>query len=115
MRGDIWRFSSSWSGAGAIAAPLYAVGTGKDKQIKSAKVTLVNAAGVEVGTVKLKEKHGVVVVEGEAEGLTPGFHGFHVHTIGSAWGPTFAYGVSAHFNPAARTTRTTPVTCRCCS
>ena len=83
-------------GAGAIAAPLYAVGS--DKQVKKAEATLVGAAGAPVGVVGLKEKHGMVEVEGEVRGLTAGFHGFHVHTVGSCVGPTFA-SAGGHLNP----------------
>jgi Cu-Zn family superoxide dismutase len=80
-----------------LPSPLYAVGTGKPKQIKSAKVTLVNGAGVKIGTVKLKEKHDVVEVKGEVEGITPGFHGFHVHAIGSCVAPGFT-SAGPHFD-----------------
>jgi Cu-Zn family superoxide dismutase len=83
-------------GAGAIAAPLYAIGS--DKRVKKAKATLVDAAGATVGVVRLKEKHGMVEVDGEVSGLTAGFHGFHVHTIGSCVGPTFA-SAGGHLNP----------------
>jgi Cu-Zn family superoxide dismutase len=84
-------------GAGAVAAPLYAIGTGKE--IKKAKATLVSTTGATLGVVKLKEKHGVVEVEGEAEGLTPGFHGFHVHTTGICDGTTGFMSAGGHFNP----------------
>jgi Cu-Zn family superoxide dismutase len=83
--------------SGAIAAPLYAIGTGKE--IKKAKATLVDTTGAKLGVVKLKEKHGVVEVEGEVEGLSPGFHGFHVHTIGSCDGATLFVSAGGHFNP----------------
>jgi Cu-Zn family superoxide dismutase len=84
-------------GAGAVAAPLYAIGTGKE--IKRAKATLVSTTGAKLGVVKLKEKHGVVEVEGEVEGLAPGFHGFHVHTIGLCDGATGFTSAGGHFNP----------------
>jgi Cu-Zn family superoxide dismutase len=32
------------------------------------------------------------------EGLTPGFHGFHIHTIGSCVAPDFV-SAGGHFNP----------------
>lgn len=45
-------------------------------------VTLYGVSGEEVGWVKMRERHGKIVVKGTAHGLTPGFHGFHVHATG---------------------------------
>jgi Cu-Zn family superoxide dismutase len=38
-----------------------------------------------------------VIVRGEAEGLTPGFHGFHVHAVGQCVAPFASAG--GHYNP----------------
>ncbi|NLE80371.1 MAG: superoxide dismutase family protein [Rhodococcus sp.] len=43
--------------------------------------TLKDASGAEVGTATFTESDGGVKVELTAEGLTPGFHGFHVHSV----------------------------------
>jgi Cu-Zn family superoxide dismutase len=83
-------------GAGAIAAPLYAVTS--DKPVKKAEATLVDASGNVVGTVDLHEKHGMVEVKGKVDGITPGFHGFHVHSIGDCTGPAFT-SAGGHLNP----------------
>ncbi|MFW6774002.1 superoxide dismutase family protein [Nocardioides sp. CPCC 205120] len=45
-------------------------------------VSLQDLEGTEVGTVTLTEEEDGTRVEVEVEGLTPGFHGFHVHTVG---------------------------------
>ncbi|WP_277499195.1 superoxide dismutase family protein [Nocardioides sp. ChNu-99] len=45
-------------------------------------VSLQDVEGTEVGTVTLSEAEEGTRVEVEVEGLTPGFHGFHVHTVG---------------------------------
>jgi Cu-Zn family superoxide dismutase len=80
----------------AVAAPLYAVG-GPDKPVKKAEATLLDLSGHEVGTVELKQEHGVVKVKAKFDALPAGFHGFHVHTVGDCTPPfTAAMG---HLNP----------------
>lgn len=54
-----------------------------------AEVRLRNAAGQEIGEVKFDQDRDGVSVDVEVYGLTPGFHGFHVHTVGSCVGPDF--------------------------
>lgn len=82
--------------AGAVTAPLY----GNDETSSSrnhVKVTLHNAAGAEIGFVKLSKQGGKVIVRGEVSGLTPGFHGFHVHAVGQCAPPFTSAG--GHYNP----------------
>jgi Cu-Zn family superoxide dismutase len=45
-------------------------------------VPLKKADGSSAGTVNLAEKDGVVVVNIQVRGLTPGFHGVHLHSVG---------------------------------
>jgi Cu-Zn family superoxide dismutase len=63
-------------------------GRAKSK-IKRASAVLVNAAGQRVGRVTLVQRRGKVLVAVRARGLTPGFHGFHVHTVGKCEAPGF--------------------------
>jgi Cu-Zn family superoxide dismutase len=63
-----------------------------------AVVVLRTGAGNLAGTVALARLGGKVVVSVSARGLTPGFHGFHVHTIGSCVAPAFT-SAGGHFNP----------------
>ena len=44
--------------------------------------TLVDAKGTEVGKAEFSDDEGGVKVKVEVTGLPPGFHGFHVHSIG---------------------------------
>lgn len=46
-------------------------------------VRLTSAEGGEAGTVKLTPAGEQVEVEAEVTGLTPGFHGFHIHETGT--------------------------------
>lgn len=64
-----------------------------------AEARLRNAAGQEIGEVKFKQERDGVSVEVDVHGLTPAFHGFHVHTVGSCVGPDFV-SAGGHFNLA---------------
>jgi Cu-Zn family superoxide dismutase len=62
-----------------------------------ARSTLRNAAGVEVGSVKLEQEGDSVKLKVKVEGtVAPGFHGFHVHTTGNCAPFSSAGG---HYNP----------------
>jgi superoxide dismutase, Cu-Zn family len=68
---------------------------------KRATATLVDGTGAKVGKVTLYQWRGKVTVAGRVKGLTPGFHGFHIHTIGQCVPPFTSAG--GHFNPGATT------------
>ena len=95
------------AGALLIGGPVGANGKGSSALVARLK----NAAGADVGTVKLRSHHGIVRVTARATGLTPGFHGFHVHTTGlcnpqakdttGATVPFFSAG--GHYNPGTKT------------
>ena len=66
------------------------------------RVELVGVDGSAVGWVMLHEMRDKVVVSGLAQGLTPGFHGFHIHAVGvcdpaAPTGPFMSAG--GHYNP----------------
>jgi Cu-Zn family superoxide dismutase len=82
--------------AAVLTAPLYGSG-GSSSSRKHVKVDLVDANGADVGFVKLTKQGGKVIVRGEVEGLTPGFHGFHVHSVGQCVAPFTSAG--GHYNP----------------
>jgi Cu-Zn family superoxide dismutase len=66
-----------------------------------ASAALQDASGASVGLVRLTEgRDGSVVVQVTAQNLTPGFHGFHIHTIGLCTPPDFT-SAGGHYNPAA--------------
>jgi superoxide dismutase, Cu-Zn family len=72
---------------------------------RTATATLRNAAGQRIGQVYFKEKRrdGSVLVFGRADGLAPGFHGFHVHQTGQCVAPFTTAG--GHYNPDGATHR----------
>ena len=61
---------------------------------------LINAAGVQIGTVRAWQTTGGVTFRIVAEGLPHGVHGLHVHSVGRCDGPDFA-SAGPHWNPAA--------------
>jgi superoxide dismutase, Cu-Zn family len=82
--------------AAVLTAPLYGSGDSSSSR-NHVKVDLVDASGADVGFVKLTKQGDKVIVRGEVEGLTPGFHGFHVHSVGQCVAPFTSAG--GHYNP----------------
>ena len=66
-----------------------------DEQVN---VKLFNRDGDQVGTAKFSERKAGVHLALEAEGLSPGFHGIHIHEKASCEAPTFQ-SAGNHFNP----------------
>jgi Cu-Zn family superoxide dismutase len=64
-----------------------------------AAARLINADGDKVGKVFFRQRgDGAVWVFARVRDLPPGFHGFHVHTVGACDPPTFT-SAGGHFNP----------------
>jgi Cu-Zn family superoxide dismutase len=64
-----------------------------------AKARLRDAGGVTLGEVRMTTMgDGKIQVRVRVHGLTPGFHGFHIHTIGTCTAPDFT-SAGGHFNP----------------
>jgi superoxide dismutase, Cu-Zn family len=83
--------------AGALTAPLYG-SDGTSSSRNHVTVDLQNAAGADVGFVKLSKQGAKVIVRGEVSGFTVGFHGFHVHAVGQCVPPFTTAG--GHYNPS---------------
>src|SRR5690242_6489760 len=66
-----------------------------------AHADLADAKGAKVGTAVLSEGDGGVHVVVEVQGLAPGKHGFHVHSVGKCDPPDFMSSGS-HFNPTGK-------------
>jgi Cu/Zn superoxide dismutase len=55
----------------------------------TAQVRLANAQGGEAGTATLTQGATGVLIRVEATGLAPGWHGLHLHGVGTCEGPGF--------------------------
>lgn len=75
--------------------------------------TLSSSTGAAVGSVRfLPTEDGKVTVRIAASGLTPGFHGYHVHTAGvcdpaatdAAGAPSPFFTAGGHYNPVTTAT-----------
>jgi Cu-Zn family superoxide dismutase len=68
---------------------------------ETAHADLKDAKGSPVGRATLSESGGAVHVAVEVQGLPPGKHGFHVHSVGKCDPPDFTTSGS-HFNPTGK-------------
>lgn len=66
-----------------------------------AQAQMVLSDGHPNGTVKLVTADGQVFLVIEVSGISPGSHGFHLHTTGLCEGPAFT-SAGGHLNPAGR-------------
>ncbi len=69
-------------------------------QQPEATADLKDAGGKRIGRATLAQNlpGGGVLIHVEAEGLKPGAHGIHIHTVGVCAGPAFTTA-GGHFNP----------------
>lgn len=77
-------------------------GGGEDGHARGAAVAeLRDASGSPVGTARfLARPGGALRVEVDVSGLSPGFHGMHVHAVAQCVAPFATAG--GHFNPGAQ-------------
>lgn len=68
--------------ASAAPAPRAPVGA-------TARAALINGTGGSAGTATFRQGPTGVLIRVEASGLTPGWHGLHLHGVGQCEGPTF--------------------------
>ncbi|MBA4804132.1 MAG: superoxide dismutase family protein [Brevundimonas sp.] len=66
------------------------------------EATLVNATGARIGRAVLTQGPTGLLIRVEADGLTPGWHGIHIHATGACEAPfTSAGGHINHAEPKA--------------
>jgi Cu-Zn family superoxide dismutase len=67
---------------------------------ETAKATLKDASGKEVGQAALEQTPHGVLIKLSLKGAAPGEHAFHVHAVGKCEPPFTSAG--GHFNPGAK-------------
>jgi Cu-Zn family superoxide dismutase len=84
---------------GLAAAYAYAQAPGSQAPAPGAKATLKDAQGKTLGEATLRESPAGVLVKLDLQGVPPGTHAFHIHTVGKCDAPDFM-SAGGHFNPA---------------
>lgn len=91
-----------------LAAVFTLTGCGKSAQMpvsgesmEPVSATLLNTKGEEIGKARLEEQAEGVTISLQAEGLSPGIHGIHIHETGVCTPPDFE-SAGAHLNPAGK-------------
>ncbi|MCW3837341.1 superoxide dismutase family protein [Sphingomonas canadensis] len=101
----------AWQGLAAVAGMALLAGcSGRDGAVDGTPppepapglvAGLWTGKGVAAGVASATEVPGGVRIQVEAEGLTPGPHGVHVHMAGKCDAPDFA-SAGGHWNPSAK-------------
>jgi Cu-Zn family superoxide dismutase len=73
----------------------------QDKAPTKAHAYITDAQGKMVGVAALTAKGDGVRIVVTVNGLMPGMHGIHIHTVGKCEGPAFA-SAGGHFNPTMK-------------
>ena len=85
----------------AGAMMLAGCATPSDAPSNAPSIALMGSSGQQIGTVRMWETPGAVSFRIEANGLTVGRKGLHVHAVGRCDAPSFT-SAGPHWNPAAR-------------
>ena len=84
-----------------LAATLAAAACGAQAQNTAASATLRDAQGQPAGQASFTAGAQGLQIKLEAERLSPGEHGFHVHEKGDCSAPDFS-SAGGHFNPSSQ-------------
>jgi Cu-Zn family superoxide dismutase len=68
--------------AAVVPGAAASAGTAEISSSSVARATVRNVTGAVLGTVRFDLVHRKTFVSGRLTGLSPGFHGFHVHAVG---------------------------------
>lgn len=82
------------------AAGVAAFSLSVQAQSPTARASLKDATGKDVGTVQLIQTPHGVLLKMALKGAVPGEHAFHIHAVGKCEAPFTSAG--GHFNPASK-------------
>lgn len=85
----------------AVLGACTATPAGQTPPARALSAALRDGQGNAVGTATLTQEQGFVRLVVDAQNLTPGLHGIHVHARGLCTPPDFA-SAGGHFNPGQR-------------
>jgi Cu-Zn family superoxide dismutase len=74
---------------------------GEGGEAPNEAISIINTEGQTIGQAVLTQKGDKVVIHLEAEKLTPGKHGIHIHQFGKCEAPDFK-SAGDHFNPQGK-------------
>ena len=84
----------------AVAGVAVSFSAPTQAQTPTAKASLKDAAGKDVGSVQLVQTPHGVLLKMSLKGAVPGEHAFHIHAVGKCEAPFTSAG--GHFNPASK-------------
>ena len=97
------RLTSLLAAAAAVSACATAVPATATPPPPGSIAWLKGPAGEEVGQALIQQVPTGVVIDIEVKGLTPGWHGLHIHETGACEGPAFtSAGAHVHAGEGAR-------------
>lgn len=79
------------------AVSLAGVASARSTERHDASAVVRNTSGTEVGVVNFTEQAGWITVHAVLSALPPGFHGFHIHSVGQCSDNFTSAG--SHLNP----------------
>jgi Cu-Zn family superoxide dismutase len=85
----------------AFCLALLLAGLAAGKTPATARADLINSKGEPIGTAALDETPEGVSLALEVSNISPGVHGFHIHTVGKCEPPDFK-SAGGHFNPEGK-------------
>ena len=85
----------------ALILPLSLAACVYDEPRGGVPMSLINASGQSIGSVRAWQTAGGVTLRIDAAGLPHGVHGLHAHAVGRCEAPEFT-SAGSHWNPANR-------------
>src|SRR3954447_4722956 len=88
--GGVYAFGDAAFAGSHGATPLNQPIVGMAARTARASAVLRHANGALIGTLSFSGRDGAIIGTVRASGLSPGYHGMHVHAVGKCEGPDFS-------------------------